>query len=47
LVSTTIEQRDGGCDDPIQQRPFRPDAGEDANPREHPEKMMGKRLGRQ
>ena len=45
--SRTVEQREGGCDDAFQQRPFRPDAGEDANPHEHPEKMMGKRLRRQ
>ena len=45
--SRTVEQREGGGDNPFQQRPFRPDAGEDANPHEHPEKMMGKRLRRQ
>jgi hypothetical protein len=41
--SRTVEQRKRGYDNPFQQRPFRPDAGEDANPHEHPEKMMGKR----
>ena len=45
--SRTVEQREGGCDNPFQQRPLGPDAGEDANPHEHPEKMMGKRLRRQ
>ena len=45
--SRTVEQREGGRDNPFQQRPFGPHAGEDANPHEHPEKMMGKRLRRQ
>jgi hypothetical protein len=45
--SWTVEQRQGGRDNSLQEWPFRPHAGEDVNPHELPEKMMGERLRRQ